>query len=117
MRQVGSTIGVAVLGTVISNSYSAGVAAASAALPAQAAEAVKSSVGAGVAAAHKIGSPSLLDTVQTAFLHGMDIMLWTCGGIAVGCAVLALLFLPRRMPAGEAGSGDAAAEAGSLPVA
>jgi hypothetical protein len=26
----------------------------------------------------------------------MDLMLWTCGGIAVACAVLALLFLPRR---------------------
>jgi len=116
MRQVGSTIGVAVLGTVISNSYSAGVAGAAAALPAQAADAVKSSVGAGVAAAHKIGSPSLLGTVQTAFVHGMDVMLWTCGGIAVGCAVLALLFLPRRMPAGNAGSGDAA-EASPIPVA
>src|SRR5215469_2019221 len=51
MRQVGSTIGVAVLGTVISNSYSNGVASAAAALPAQAASAVRSSVGAGVAVA------------------------------------------------------------------
>jgi len=95
MRQVGSTIGVAVLGTVISNSYSSGVAQAAAGLPAQAAAAVRSSVGAGVAAAGKLGSPALLGTVRYAFVHGMDAMLWTCGGIAVGCAVLALLFLPR----------------------
>jgi hypothetical protein len=26
----------------------------------------------------------------------MDIMLWTCAGIALGSAVLALAFLPRR---------------------
>jgi hypothetical protein len=41
----------------------------------------------------------------------MDIMLWTCGGIAVVSAVLALAFLPRRFtpaqdaPAGPADSG------------
>jgi hypothetical protein len=104
MRQVGSTIGVAVLGTVISNSYSNGVAPAAAGLPAQAASAVRSSVGAGAAVAGKLGSPALLDTVRTAFVHGMSAMLWTCGGIAVGCAVLALLFLPRRAAAAEAGA-------------
>jgi EmrB/QacA subfamily drug resistance transporter len=101
MRQVGSTIGVAVLGTVISNSYSHGVASAAAGLPAQAASAVRSSVGAGVAVAHALGSPALLDTVRTAFVHGMSGMLWTCGGIAVAFAVLALLFLPRRTAAAE----------------
>ena len=108
MRQVGSTIGVAVLGTVISNNYSSGVASAAAGLPAQAADAVRSSVGAGVAAAGKLGSATLLDTVRSAFVHGMDAMLWTCGGIAVACAILALLFLPRRTetaePADEASS-------------
>jgi len=95
LRQVGSTIGVAVLGTVVSNLYSSGVASAAAQLPAQAAAAVKSSVGGGVAVATKLGSPDLLDTVRSAFVHGMDAMLWTCGGIAVVGAVLALLFLPR----------------------
>ena len=40
MRQVGSTIGVAILGTVISNSYASGVAGAAAGLPGPAAAAV-----------------------------------------------------------------------------
>jgi EmrB/QacA subfamily drug resistance transporter len=103
MRQVGSTIGVAILGTVISNSYSSGVAGAAAHLPAQAAAAVRSSVGSGVAVAGKLGSSSLLDTIRTAFVHGMDLMLWTCGGIAVGCAILAVIVLrPRRMQPQEA---------------
>jgi hypothetical protein len=31
----------------------------------------------------------------------MTAMLWTCGGIAVACAVLALLFLPRRTATAE----------------
>jgi DHA2 family multidrug resistance protein-like MFS transporter len=115
MRQVGSTIGVAVLGTVISNSYSRGVASAAAGLAAQSAAAVRSSVGSGVAVAGKLGSASLLDTVRTAFVHGMDLMLWTCGGIAVGCALLAVVFL--RVRQGDTAASDTAgSEAGSPSV-
>ncbi len=115
MRQVGSTIGVAVLGTVISSSYSSGVASAAADLPAQAAAAVRSSVGAGVAVANKLGSASLLDTVRSAFVHGMDLMLWTCAGIAVGCALLAVIFLRPRQ--GDGGAPDTTdSPAGSLSV-
>jgi len=117
MRQVGSTIGVAILGTVISNRYSSGVSSAAAHLPAQAAAAVRSSVGAGVGAAGKLGSSSLLDTIRSAFVHGMDLMLWTCCGIAVACAVLALLFLPRKTRPADAGDVTADSVPGSLPVA
>ena len=117
MRQVGSTIGVAVLGTIISNAYSSRVASVAAHLPAQAAAAVRSSVGAGVAGASKAGSPDLLDTIRSAFVHGMDLMLWTCGGIAVGAALLAVLFLPRRTRPADAGDVTADSVAGSLPVA
>jgi hypothetical protein len=117
MRQVGSTIGVAVLGTIISNAYASRVASTAAHLPAQAAEAVKSSVGAGVAAAHAAGSPDLLDTIRSAFVHGMDLMLWTCGGIAIACALLAVLFLPRRTRPADAGDVTVDSVPGSLPVA
>jgi MFS transporter, DHA2 family, multidrug resistance protein len=115
MRQVGSTIGVAVLGTVISNSYSSGVASAAAGLPAQAAAAVRSSVGAGVGVAGKLGSSSLLDTVRLAFVHGMDLMLWTCGGIAVAAALLAVIFLRTRSGDGRAAD-TTSSEASSLIV-
>jgi len=117
LRQVGSTIGVAVLGTVISNSYSNSVAGAAAHLPAAAAASVRSSVGAGVAVAQQLGSADLLDTVRSAFVHGMDLMLWVCCGIGVVAALLAVTFLPRRpQPRGTA---DVAEESvtGSLPVA
>ncbi len=117
MRQVGSTIGVAILGTVISNRYGSGVAPAASALPAQAAAAVRSSVGAGVAVADKLGSAALLDTVRSSFVHGMDLMLWTCGGIAVGCALLALVFLRKRQADGVATATDTSgSQAGSLSV-
>jgi MFS transporter, DHA2 family, multidrug resistance protein len=85
-------------------------------LPAQAAAAVRSSLGSGVAVAGKLGSPSLVDTIRTAFVHGMDLMLWTCGGIAVGCAVLAVIVLRNRPGSAAEADTEAEAEAGSLPV-
>jgi len=106
MRQVGATIGVAVLGTVLASVYRAHLDVAG--LPAAAGAAAKSSVVAGVAVAHALGSASLLHSVQSAFVHGLDTMLWVCGGIAVASAILAFIFLPRR-PDGMTGAPRAGA--------
>jgi EmrB/QacA subfamily drug resistance transporter len=113
MRQVGATIGVAVLGSVISSAYRSHLAVGN--LPAPVADAVRSSAGVGVAAARKLGSPSLLAAVRGAYVHGLDLMLWVCGGIALASALVALALLPRvagsprpagaatgEMPAGQA---------------
>jgi len=85
---------VAVLGTVITSVYRSGLNVA--ALPGQAADAVRKSVVSGVAIAQQAGSAALLDAVRTAFVHALDVMLWICAGIALAAAVLALAFLPRR---------------------
>ncbi len=105
MRQVGATIGVAVLGTVLASVYRSHLVVTG--LPAAAAAAAKSSVVAGVAVAHALGSAALLDSVRGAFVQGMDTMLWVCGGIALASAILALLFLPRRAD-GVPGGAEAA---------
>jgi MFS transporter, DHA2 family, multidrug resistance protein len=107
MRQVGATIGVAVLGTVLGSVYSSHLVVTG--LPAAAAAAAKSSVVAGVSAAHQLGSAALLDSARHAFVQGMDTMLWVCGGIALASAILALIFLPRRAE----GTLDAAEAAGA----
>jgi EmrB/QacA subfamily drug resistance transporter len=99
MRQVGATIGVAVLGTVINDAYRNQLHLGR--LSASAASAVRASVGTGVEAAKAAHSIPLLDMVHDAFVHGMGIMLWVCAGIALASALLALFFLPRR--AGQAG--------------
>jgi MFS transporter, DHA2 family, multidrug resistance protein len=117
LRQVGATIGVAILGTLISNAYTAGVPRSG--LPSSLGALARSSVTGGVEAAHTLRSAALLAAVWTAFVHGMDIMLWTCGGIALAAALLALAFLPRRReaagasaePGGQAGVADVAADA------
>jgi len=105
MRQVGATIGVAVLGTVITSVYRSGLDLA--ALPARTADTVRSSVASGIAVAKKAGSPALLHAVRAAFVHAVDVMLWLCAGIALTAAVLALGFLPRHADGSKTGRKEA----------
>ena len=125
MRQVGATIGVAVLGTVLLSAYRSHLDLGG--LPAAAAGAVRTGVGAGVAVAGALHSAALLGEVRAAFAHGLDVMLAVCAGIAGLSALLALAFLPRQpraaaqpaagpIPAAGAGSGPAAV-AGADPAA
>jgi DHA2 family multidrug resistance protein-like MFS transporter len=102
VRQVGATIGVAVLGSVLNAGYHARLDVTG--LPAQVAGAVRDSVAAGVAVGRQLGSAALVDSVRAAFVHGMDDLLWTCSGLAVAGVVLALIFLPRG--AAAAGTPD-----------
>jgi EmrB/QacA subfamily drug resistance transporter len=97
MRQVGATIGVAILGTVLSSAYRSQVDASG--LPPAAATTVRNGIAGGIAVARQAASTALLDTVRTAFVHALDVMLGVCGGIALASALLALAFLPRSTPA------------------
>ena len=51
---------------------------------------------AGLAAARRLGSDSLLHAVRTAFVAGMDAIRWMCVAIVVLGVVLALSILPGR---------------------
>jgi hypothetical protein len=64
---------------------------------------------AGVELAHTLHSAALLGSARSAFVTGLDAMLWVCAGIALVSAVLALIFLPRRA---EGTGGTAAPGAG-----
>jgi EmrB/QacA subfamily drug resistance transporter len=108
MRQVGATIGVAVLGTILASVYSSHVRLGH--LPAAAAAAARGSAGGGVAVARAAGSAPLLHAVRTAYVQGMDVMLWACVGVAAVAALLALAFMPR---AAGAAAGPPAAAAGA----
>jgi hypothetical protein len=122
MRQVGATIGVAILGAVLSSIYQARLASAT--VPAPVARVAQSGVAAGVTVAQRIGSAALLASVRAGFVDDLDVMLWTCGGIALASALLALAFLPRRARGGAAGgqepvpagSGEASPERAELGI-
>ena len=116
MRQVGATIGVALLGTVLLSAYRSHLDLGG--LPAVAAGAVRTSVAAGVSVAAAAHSADLLGSVRAAYAHGLDVMLAVCAAIAAASALLALAFLPRRAQAGgrpAAGPGTRVA-AGSGPL-
>jgi DHA2 family multidrug resistance protein-like MFS transporter len=93
VRQVGGTLGIALLGTVLGASYRSQLH--SLALPSALTSVVRSSVTAGTIVASKIHDTLLLHIVRLAFVHGMAVMLLICGCIALGAMLLALLFLPR----------------------
>jgi len=113
LRQVGGTFGVAILGSILSTAYRSGLQAA--VVPAALAATVRDSVSAGGAVAHRLGSAALFETVRTAFVHGMDVMLAVCAGVAVLGIVLTLAFLPRRSEPVEEAALPAAAPAASGP--
>ncbi|MBP1991897.1 DHA2 family efflux MFS transporter permease subunit [Paenibacillus eucommiae] len=95
LRNVGGAIGVAVLGTVLSTGYRDILDVDG--LPGNVAEEVRRSVSAGTAAAGQLNSRVLLDSVHAAFIHGMDTMLWVCGGLAALGFLLTLTFLRLRV--------------------
>ena len=97
LRQVGSAIGVAVLGTVLNAAYRDRVDVG--ALPGPAADAVRDSASGGIAVADRLPTPGLLDSVREAFTHGMDRSLLVAAGVAVAGGILAMVLLPARSPA------------------
>ncbi len=94
MRQVGATIGVAVLGTVLNSVYQTRLHLGG--LPHALAGAARDSVTGGLAVAHATHSAALLTSVRSAYSGGLDIMLWVCAAIAVLAAVVAAVYLPRQ---------------------
>jgi MFS transporter, DHA2 family, multidrug resistance protein len=113
-RQVGATLGAAILGTVLNSAYQSRLDLAG--LPGTVASTVHSGVTGGVEVARSLGSASLLSSVDHSFVHALDVMLWTCAAIAIVNALLALAFLPRRAGApveAPAAPGAEAAPAGA----
>ncbi|WP_328999416.1 DHA2 family efflux MFS transporter permease subunit [Kribbella sp. NBC_00709] len=94
-RQVGGTVGVAVLGTVLNSVYRNNVDTTG--LPAQAADAVEKGVSGGLAVATKTGSTELLSSVRDAFMTSLNTTMWVSAGIGVGGAVLAATLMPQRV--------------------
>ncbi len=92
VNKTGAPLGIAILGSVLSAGYLARLDLSG--LPPAAAAAVRQSVFGGVAVAQKIHSAALLASVQTAFVHGMDMALLVSAGIALAGVVLTLVFLP-----------------------
>jgi EmrB/QacA subfamily drug resistance transporter len=99
VRELGGTLGVAVLGSILSSSYGSGMDGETAGLPHGAAEAASDSVG----AAHDIGAQvgggagaALIDAADSAFVNAMTTTATLAAAAALIGALIALAFLPSR---------------------
>ena len=99
VNKIGGPMGTAILGSVLSVGYLAGLHLAG--LPAAAATAIRQSIFGGVAVADKLGSASLLASVRTSFVGGMDTALLLGAANAAGGVVVTIVFLPQTNAAKE----------------
>ena len=110
VREVGGTLGIAVLGSILATSYASSMDGATAGLPAEAAAAASDSVGAAHAVAAQTGATDLVATANQAFVDAMSTTAGIAAAIAIVGAVIALAFLPARAGSHAAPSGAALPE-------
>ncbi|MBC3761461.1 MFS transporter [Quadrisphaera oryzae] len=97
-REVGSAVGIALMGSVYSSHYTDALPALPAGLPAQAVQAVNDSAAAGLAVAAQSGplAPALTAAVQGAFVDGLTAAMSTVGLIVLAAAAFITIDSARR---------------------
>ncbi|AOR32397.1 multidrug MFS transporter [Streptomyces fodineus] len=96
LRQVGGAIGIALLGSLLSGAFRDRLDVTG--LPPQAAHTAGDSVVAAHLTGEKLGSARLLASANSAYVHGMGVVLLVCGIAALAAALPAAAFLPRATP-------------------
>ena len=97
-REVGGAIGIALLGSLVSVGYRAGIDDAVAGLPPELAEAARDSIGAALGIAGEIGGEpglALAAAAGTAFTDGVGLAFLVGAGIIVAAAAVIAVFHPR----------------------
>jgi predicted MFS family arabinose efflux permease len=109
-RELGSALGIAILGSLFNAGYSSAVSTATTQLPGDAARAVQESAGAGMAVASNLGSVGapLGDAVREAFTAGLGDALTAGVVIAVLGAAFTFWWAPRRSSTASVSHGDRA---------
>ncbi|MFF8354141.1 DHA2 family efflux MFS transporter permease subunit [Streptomyces chartreusis] len=108
LRQVGGAIGIALLGSLLAGAFRDRLDVTG--LPAGVADTAGESVVAAHLVAERAGSAQLAASANSAYVHGMGIVLLVCGIAALVSALLAAAFLPGTPDAEEPGAPDMAAE-------
>jgi Na+/melibiose symporter-like transporter len=96
-RMVGGALGVAIIGSIMNSIYTSNMATITAALPSQAAEAARDSVGAAIAVGDKIGGPqgeALVSSARAEFVNAMGYAFIAAAGVALVGSMLVLKFMP-----------------------
>jgi len=98
LRELGATLGVAVLGSILASKYAAGMDGTTDGLPTDAAEASLDSVGGAHAVAAQVGDSAgaLVASADQAFVSAMGTTTDIAAAVALVGALIALAFLPTR---------------------
>jgi EmrB/QacA subfamily drug resistance transporter len=100
IRQVGSVLGIAVLGTIVSNVYQHSIASSLAGLPAAARDAASGSAEATRRTAGAVGRPELVGQANDAFVHSMHVAASVAAAFALlGAIAVILAFRAKATPA------------------
>ena len=113
IRQVGSVLGVALLGTVLANAYQRAITPSLGGLPAGVSDGAGQSAEATRGVAAVIGRPDLVDSANQAFIHAMHV---TAGTAAVCALVGAIVVIRGFRSSGPALPADGAAVYGQGPA-
>jgi EmrB/QacA subfamily drug resistance transporter len=97
-RELGGSLGIAVLGSVMASTYAAHVGKAVVGMPAQAAAAVKSSLAGALTVAGQTGNGALAATAKSAFMSGLTLAMVVGAVIILVAAALAFVGLPADEP-------------------
>ncbi|PNG22928.1 MFS transporter [Streptomyces cahuitamycinicus] len=103
LRQVGGAIGIALLGSLLAGVYRDRLDVTG--LPARAAGTAEESVVAAHLVAERTGAAGLATSANSAYVHGMGVVLLVCGVAALLAALLAGTFLPGTRTTPDAGHG------------
>jgi EmrB/QacA subfamily drug resistance transporter len=111
-RELGSALGIAIIGSLFNRGYRSAVSDATEALPPEAAHAVEESAGAAFAVASELGTDGqqLADAARDAFAAGLGDALTAGAAIAILTAAVTLWRAPRRSSSGLSGDVVAAEE-------
>jgi hypothetical protein len=108
LQNIGSSFGVAIMGSILNGAYQAGLVGHLTGLPAHVQTAAQSSVAVAAAIARHLPSPlgaQLLRAAQDAYSQGMSEVMLVSAAMMIAGAILMALFLPARhespLPAGE----------------
>src|SRR5712692_7058306 len=101
LQNIGSSFGVAIMGSILNGAYQSHLTGQVAGLPAQVQSAAQSSVAVAAAIARQLPSPigaRLLRAAQDAYSQGMSEVMLVSAAMMIAGAILMALFLPARAP-------------------
>ena len=108
-REVGTTLGVAVLGSILSSGYTSNLGPVVAALPAPARQTAEGSLAGALGVAREIGGTrgaAIVDAAKSAWADGLHLSMLIGAGIVLVAAAIAARYLPGKLGSASADAID-----------